>query len=148
MNRRQFSGVLGVALGSTIAASGCRFVEEGQAAATYGCIVSIQSGLNYGKASDLRLEATPTEEWQTVSDDEAGRLVSVVAEQRSLDCRGWTKGKPLLDPWNQRIEVAARRRSGKIEFRVWSKGLDGKDETADDIRVRISDEPSGVASPR
>lgn len=139
MKRRRFNRVLGVVLGSAIAAFGCRSWKESQDASTYGCIVSIQSGLNYGKPSDLRLEATPSAEWQTISDDETDRLVSVVADQRSLDCPGWTMGKPLLDPWNQRIEIAARRSGGQTEFRVWSKGHDGRDETADDIRVPVSD---------
>jgi hypothetical protein len=103
--------------------------------AMLACVVSIHQGLinlNLTK-SDLPYVKS---EWTVLDVDGSDRekLIVQASKTQECDCSTVNFGRPDLDYWGRPLEVGARRLpSGKLEYRVWSKGEDGESGTADDL---------------
>ena len=101
--------------------------------AILACIVSIHQGLINLNLSESDLPNAKSE-WTLLSESDGSRIILAASKVHSFDCSRVKSGEPYLDYWGGHLQIGARRLpSGKLEYRVWSKGSDGDSMTSDDL---------------
>jgi hypothetical protein len=113
---------------------GCQVWTEANRAQTQACLASV-SGAFLEHPTEGGIKLAPGHSWTRLSDDNAQALLSGIARNsRISECGRWTGSEPLLDGWQNRVLVDVKDGGdGRIQFRVWSRGPDGREGTSDDV---------------
>jgi hypothetical protein len=113
---------------------------EAQNSAELSCIASIHRSLALSARSEPRSFIEADSQWRVLNDDEVRQIMLTVSKSNALDCARRSPEQLVLDRWNHRLTVAVRRTpdeqsatGDKLEFMVWSNGVDGIAGTEDDI---------------
>lgn len=93
----------------------------------HSCIASIANEVwKLDATKDL---AANNKNWKILSEVEANSILSQV---HGYDC---SVADTTLDIWNNRINIALRKPSDKVEIMVWSNGADEISGTDDDLVI-------------